>query len=87
MDHHLQIVCYGPSTQWLSCQQMTLYFICPAITVMLAWLVHGEAITWLAALGCAISLVGVAFIAQPPFLFGAPSGHYSPSHWLGSIQR
>ena len=65
---------------------MTLYFICPAITVVLAWLVHGEAISFLAAVGVAISLVGVAFIAQPPFLFGAASVHYSPSHWLGRIK-
>lgn len=64
---------------------MTMYFIYPAITVMLAWLVHGEAITWLAFVGCGISLTGVALIAQPPFLFGGASEQYNTSHWLGII--
>lgn len=63
---------------------MTMYFIYPAITVVLAWLVHGEAITWLAIVGCGISLTGVALIAQPPFLFGGASEQYSLSHWLGA---
>ena len=65
--------------------QMTLYFIYPAVTCALAWLVHGEAITWLAATGCAISLIGVACIAQPPFLFGGASEQYNMQHWLGGL--
>ncbi len=62
--------------------QMTLYFIYPAITVVMAWLVHGEAATWLSAAGCGISLLGVAFIARPPFLFGG-TVQYDVQHWLG----
>ena len=65
--------------------QMTLYFIYPCITVLMALLVHGEAITWLAGVGCAISLTGVAFIAQPPFLFGSASEQYNMQHWLGGL--
>ncbi len=63
--------------------QMTLYFIYPAITVVMAWLVHGEAATWLSAAGCGISLLGVAFIARPPFLFGG-AVQYDVQHWLGT---
>lgn len=62
--------------------QMTLYFVYPAITVIMAWLVLGEAATWVSATGCAISLLGVAFIARPPFLFGG-NVQYDTTHWLG----
>ncbi|DBA70397.1 TPA: hypothetical protein ACH3X2_011812 [Trebouxia sp. C0005] len=63
-------------------EAMTLYFIYPAITVVMAWLVHGEAATWVSAAGCGISLLGVAFIARPPFLFGG-TVQYGVQHWLG----
>ena len=62
--------------------QMTLYFIYPAITLVMAWLVYGEAATWVSGAGCAASLLGVAVIAQPPFLFGGGM-HYNLNHWLG----
>lgn len=61
---------------------MTLYFVYPAITVIMAWLVYGEVATWVSVAGCAVSLLGVAFIAQPPFIFGG-SVQYDMSHWLG----
>lgn len=61
---------------------MTLYFVYPAITVVMAWLVYGEVATWVSAAGCAISLLGVVFIAQPPFLFGG-NVQYDMTHWLG----
>ena len=64
--------------------QMTLYFIHPAITVLMAWLVLGETATWVSVVGCVISLLGVTFIAKPPIIFG---GHvqYTPQHWLGTM--
>ncbi|KAL3149393.1 hypothetical protein ABBQ32_002191 [Trebouxia sp. C0010 RCD-2024] len=63
-------------------EAMTLYFVYPAITVIMAWLVYGEVATWVSVAGCAVSLLGVAFIAQPPFIFGG-SVQYDMSHWLG----
>ena len=48
----------------------------------MAWLVYGEVATWVSAAGCAISLLGVVFIAQPPFLFGG-NVQYDMTHWLG----
>lgn len=64
------------------CVQMTLYFVYPAIMVIMAWLVYGEVATWVSAAGCAVSLLGVVFIAQPPLLFGG-NVQYDTTHWLG----
>ena len=61
---------------------MTLYFVYPAITVIMAWLMYGEVATWVSVAGCAVSLLGVACIAQPPFIFGG-SVQYDMTHWLG----
>ena len=66
----------------LDCVQMTLYFVYPAIMVIMAWLVYGEVATWVSAAGCAVSLLGVVFIAQPPLLFGG-NVEYDTKHWLG----
>lgn len=63
---------------------MTLYFVYPAITVIMAWLIYGEVATWVSAAGCAVSLLGVVFIAQPPVLFGG-GVKYDMTHWLGML--
>ena len=63
--------------------QMTLYFVYPAITVIMAWVALGEVATWLSVVGCAVSLLGTAFIARPPFLFGG-NVQYDAQHWLGT---
>ena len=66
------------------CLQMTLYFMYPAITVVMAYLFLGEKATWMSVAGCGISLIGVAFIARPPFLFGTSVIHNS-DHWIGTL--
>jgi drug/metabolite transporter (DMT)-like permease len=36
---------------------------------LLAWLVLGEALSWLIGVGCCASFAGVLLVARPPFLF------------------
>lgn len=50
--------------------QTVIFYISPALTALLCWLILGEPLGWLTAGGCLASLVGVALVAQPPWLVG-----------------
>ena len=50
----------------------SIFFLYPALTVVLAWLFLGESLSWLALLGIALGLAGVPVLTQPSFLFGGP---------------
>ena len=50
--------------------QITLFYAHPAMVVALAWLCKGELVGALGVLGMLASLLGVMFVAQPPFLTG-----------------
>lgn len=54
--------------------QITILFCNPAICAILAWALLGEGIGLLTILGCLASLCGVAFVSQPPFIFGNAAG-------------
>ncbi len=56
---------------------VTLFFLNPPLTAVLAWLIRGEPLSITGALGCLASFLGVVLLAHPPFLFG---GHASWGH-------
>jgi drug/metabolite transporter (DMT)-like permease len=49
---------------------VSLLFVNPAITAVLAWAVLGERLGPGGVAGCALSLAGMVAVVQPPFLFG-----------------
>lgn len=49
-------------------------FLTPTVTVLLAWVVLRERLTTLEAVGSLTSLLGVALIVRPSFLFGESTG-------------
>ena len=49
---------------------MTLMYSNPALCAVFAWIIGTEAVTAVSVAGVAATVVGVVFIAQPPFLFG-----------------
>ena len=62
--------------------QIVLQFLNPSLTAILAWLLLREQAGWATAAGCAASLVGVALVAQPPFLFpGGDGGAGGSAGW------
>lgn len=56
--------------------QTVIFYTCPVLTALLAWLLLGERFTWLMAVGCGASLAGVVLVAQAsrlcPLLVAAP---------------
>lgn len=63
--------CYYVSIQQLQlADAVTLFFLNPAITAVLAWLAAGEALGWQGALGVATSMSGLLLLTRPPFVFG-----------------
>jgi drug/metabolite transporter (DMT)-like permease len=50
--------------------QMTLMYSNPALCAVFAWIIGTEAVTAVSVAGVAATVVGVVFIAQPPFMFG-----------------
>jgi drug/metabolite transporter (DMT)-like permease len=50
--------------------QMTLMYSNPALCAVFAWIIGTEAVSAVSVAGVAATVVGVVFIAQPPFLFG-----------------
>ena len=65
--------------------QVTIFFTHPAMIVFLAWIVRGEAVRWTGLLGVLLSMVGVVFVAKPPFLFGG--AHWTPDHISGMLSN
>ncbi len=65
--------------------QTVIFYICPALTALLAWLLLGEAFGWLTAGGCLASLAGVALVAQPPWLAGSGGSEWGPQRALGTV--
>ena len=63
--------------------QVTIFFTHPAMIVFLAWIVRGEAVRWTGLLGVLLSMIGVVFVAKPPFLFGG--AHWTPDHISGAL--
>lgn len=61
-----------------------IFYLCPALTAILCWLVLGEAVGWLTAAGCAASLAGVVLVAQPPWLLGG-GARWSHARMLGTV--
>jgi drug/metabolite transporter (DMT)-like permease len=49
---------------------MRLFFANPAMTAVLAWIVHREPLGALSLVGVFASLAGVTLVTRPPFLFG-----------------
>ena len=64
--------------------QMTIFFVNPAITAVLAWIFRGEILSFLSIAAILASFGGVAVISKPPFLSG---GHalWDTSHLIGAI--
>lgn len=56
---------------------VSLLFVNPAITAVLAALLLGEPFGRFTAVGCLLSLLGMLLVVHPPFLFG---GHMRWSH-------
>lgn len=61
-----------------------IFYLSPAITALLCWLLLGEAFGWLTAAGCGASLTGVLLVAQPPWLLGG-AAEWSHQRLLGTI--
>ena len=49
---------------------MTLMYSNPALCAVFAWILGTEPVTCICLMGVLATVVGVVFIAQPPFLFG-----------------
>lgn len=59
------------SLMYLSISDSVLIsFLSPSLTIILAWIVLREKVHSYEAFGCILSLLGVALIVRPPFLFG-----------------
>ena len=65
--------------------KVSIFFISPALTAVLAWLLLGEAFGWLTATGCLASLVGVVLVAQPPFLLHSGGPAWTRQRALGTL--
>jgi drug/metabolite transporter (DMT)-like permease len=63
---------------------VTLFFLNPPLTAVLAWAIRGEPLSITGGVGCLASFLGVILLAHPPFLFG---GHASwgPARVLGTV--
>ncbi|KAL4420523.1 hypothetical protein ABPG75_010179 [Micractinium tetrahymenae] len=62
-----------------------IFYTCPVITALLAWLLLGERFTWVMAAGCGASLAGVLLVAQPPWLLGDSAVEWSHERLLGMV--
>jgi len=61
-----------------------IFYLCPALTAVLAWMLLGESFGWLTAAGCLASLFGVVLVAQPPWLVGGAAVEWSHQRPLGT---
>lgn len=55
-------------------EAISLMFINPALTALLAWPLLGEPLNAIGIAGCAASLIGMVLVVQPPALFGSAEG-------------
>ncbi len=65
---------------------MTIAYSNPVLVAILAWAVRGETLGLLGSTGVAVTLLGVAFVAQPPFLFGGDQ-EWSHQRMAGPLLR
>jgi drug/metabolite transporter (DMT)-like permease len=75
--------CYYAALQRLPlADAVSLLFLNPVLTAVLAWLLLKETLTWKAFSGSLISLAGMLFVVRPPFLFSGENdigGAQNPS--------
>jgi drug/metabolite transporter (DMT)-like permease len=50
--------------------QMTIMYSNPVLCAMLGWVLRGERVGLVGALGIMVTMLGVVFVAQPPVIFG-----------------
>lgn len=43
---------------------VSLFYLTPPVTALMAWLMFGESLSWLAAVGMAIAVIGVALVVR-----------------------
>lgn len=79
--------CFYISVQrLLLAEAISLLFINPAITAVLAWVFLKERLQWLGVVGCVVSLLGMLFVVRPPFLFSPEqSGEWTRRRMIGII--
>ena len=53
-----------------SAMQMTIMYSNPVLCAVLGWAFRAERVGTVGGLGIAVTLLGVAFVAQPPVIFG-----------------
>ena len=64
---------------------MTIMYANPVLCAILGWAFRAERVGIMGALGIAVTMLGVVFVAQPPVLFG---GHeWSHARMAGASQR
>jgi len=64
--------CYYATIQRLPlADAVSLLFLNPVLTAVLAWLLLKETLTWKALSGSLASLAGMLFVVRPPFLFSS----------------
>ena len=63
---------------------MTIMYANPVLCAILGWALRAERVGIMGALGIAVTMLGVVFVAQPPVLFG---GHeWSHARMAGASQ-
>ena len=50
--------------------QMTIMYANPVLCAILGWAFRAERVGIMGALGIAVTMLGVVFVAQPPVIFG-----------------
>jgi drug/metabolite transporter (DMT)-like permease len=71
----LAMDCYYATIQRLPlADAVSLLFLNPVLTAVLAWLILKEHLTWKALGGSLVSLAGMLFVVRPPFLFSSGAG-------------
>ncbi|KAL4523914.1 hypothetical protein Ndes2526B_g08142 [Nannochloris sp. 'desiccata'] len=71
--------CYYATIQRLPlADAVSLLFLNPVLTAVLAWLLLKETLTWKAFSGSLVSLAGMLFVVRPPFLFSSDDNAAAP---------
>lgn len=63
---------------------VSIMFLNPAITAVMAWILLREALGWQGACGVCSSLLGMLLVVQPPFLYSRGDGAMDESQAAGS---
>ena len=67
----LAMDCYYSTIQRLPLgDAVSLLFINPVLTAILAWVLLHESLTWRGVVGSLVSVIGMTLVVRPPFLFG-----------------